>query len=75
MPPFCIVFFYAARQVTEIDVSDQASRNSTWLDWDNRLLSVLTRHLQLYEQDNPIVRTFSNPLDEEGFKIKRYEVR
>lgn len=56
----------------EIDVSHVASRNATWLDWDNRLLAVLTRHLQLYEEDNPIVRTFSNPLDEEGFKMKRY---
>ena len=34
----------------------------------------MTRHLQLYEKVHSIVRTFSNPLDEEGFKMKRYDV-
>lgn len=65
---------HGRKKATEIDISDQARRNSTWLDWDNRLLSVMTRHLQLYEKVHAIVRTFSNPLDEEGFKMKRYDV-
>ena len=61
-------------QVTEIDITEHAAHNKTWLEWDIKLLTALTHHLQLYEADNPILRTFPSPLEEEGFKIKRYDV-
>lgn len=70
-------------QVTELEISDKAITNATWLRWDRRLLSVTLRHLkvrrlqiiaiccgegsiraplsQLYEEANPIIRTFANP--------------
>lgn len=54
----------ACFQVTELDISDKAQTNATWLAWDRRFFALTLRHIQLYEELNPMVKTFVNPSED-----------
>ena len=66
LPPgmLCYLVHPACFQVTELDISDKAQTNAAWLAWDRRFFALTLRHIQLYEELNPIVKTFVNPSED-----------
>jgi len=63
---------HAFKKAREFDISATAHTDAAWAAVDRLLLSALTRLLAEYEARVPVVRTLKNPLDDEGFRMKRY---
>jgi 2OG-Fe(II) oxygenase superfamily len=59
------------KNVWEFDISG-TQNNSEWAGVERLAVSAMVKHLALYEEANPIMRTLRNPLGDEGFRMKRY---
>ena len=62
--------------VQEYDISGggngEREHGKEWMAVDRLLVSMSTKYLALYEEQNPIIRGVRNPLPDEGFRMKRY---
>ena len=57
----------------EFDLSGTAEESDEWAAADRLMVGVLIKHLNLYERQNPILRSMRpGPLGDEGFRMIRY---
>ena len=62
----------AHKNVWEFDISGSSRNDSEWAAVERLAISVMVKHLHLYEDANPVLRSMRNPLGDEGFRMKRY---
>jgi hypothetical protein len=62
----------AHKNVWEYDISGSSANSSEWAAVERLALGAMVKHLHLYEDANPVLRSMRNPLGDEGFRMKRY---